>query len=78
MPTTTTMKSPWRPLAKAKGDAAQAKAEAAAAGKAKARAMAMGKGGRTLPEGALGPPSPCRWVQAVCWPPFRCQQRVRG
>ena len=78
MPTTTTMKSPWRPLAKAKGNAAQAKAEAAAAGKAKARAMAMGKGGRALPEGALGPPSPCRWVRAVCLPRLRCQQRVRG
>ena len=66
------------PKAKAKGDAAQAKAEAAAAGKAKARAMAMGKGGRALPEGALGPPSPCRWVRAVCLPRLRCQRRVRG
>ena len=66
------------PKAKAKGVAAQAKAKAAAAGKAKARAKAMGKGGRALPEGALGPPSPCRWVRAVCLPRFRCQQRVRG
>ena len=66
------------PKAKAKGVAAQAKAEAAAAGKAKARAKTMDKGGRALPEGALGPPGPCRWVRAGCLPRFRCQQRVRG